>query len=113
MNLHARSNRTGAEARCLAAERPGCLWGQRTKVRFAAGRFNTVGPGARVVLRAPLRLDVVTVKRGDTVDSLVKRMALNEDPEGLFRLEQDPTYNASSGLVHVPVLGLRDHPHRV
>ncbi|WP_372096222.1 M48 family metalloprotease [Tistrella mobilis] len=34
----------------------------------------------------PLRLDVVTVKRGDTVDSLVKRMALNEDPEGLFRL---------------------------
>ncbi|MEN2976946.1 M48 family metalloprotease [Tistrella bauzanensis] len=34
----------------------------------------------------PLRIDIVTVGRNDTTASLVKRMAVNERPEDLFRL---------------------------
>ena len=34
----------------------------------------------------PLRMDIVTVGRNDTTASLVKRMAVNERPDDLFRL---------------------------
>lgn len=47
--------------------------------------FRTLSAREAGALR-PRRLDIVTVQRGDTIDSLARQMEVDEDPRGLFVL---------------------------